>query len=162
MFSTRTASTREGEHEEQGKGQEIRRTIGSDVNPLGLNSRVGVGQLSKRGQGRQRLPRSTLRAEPSRGEGHNEEESAEDEGGLGRLVQFSTTRGGMVRNRPRTHSHLEKERQSKRPVALNVSASERDPVGNDDTRADEERLEDKESTSKMGRGDLTVDHKGDC
>jgi hypothetical protein len=67
-----------------------------------------------------------------------------------------------VRKRPRTHSHLEKERQSERPVALDISASERDPVGDDDTRADEERLEDKESTSKMGRGDLTVERKGDC
>lgn len=49
MFSTRTASTRERELEEQGKGQEIRHTIGSNVDPLGLNPRVGVGQLSKRG-----------------------------------------------------------------------------------------------------------------
>lgn len=67
-----------------------------------------------------------------------------------------------MRKRPRTHSHLEKERQSESPVALDISASERDPVGDDDTRADEERLEDKESTSKMGRGDLTVERKGDC
>lgn len=78
------------------------------------------------------------------------------------MVQVSTTRGGMVRKRPRTHSHLEEERQSERPVTLDVAASERDPVGDDDTGADEERLEDKESTSKMGRGNLTVERKGDC
>lgn len=58
-----------------------------------------------------------------------------------------------------THSHLKEEGKSEGPVRRDVAAGERDPVGDYDAGADQERLEDQERSSKMGRRNLTSAHK---
>lgn len=63
-------------------GVEAEPTIGSDRDPLRLNSRVGSRELSQLGQTLECLSTSTLGAKPSRREGEDDEQEAKDDSGL--------------------------------------------------------------------------------
>lgn len=80
--------------------------FGPNAEPLGLNSNVRPGQLSESAEGVEALFVATLLGEPSRTEGHDEEQAEENESG----------------------DHLEEEGKSERPLGLDESSTVRDVV----------------------------------